>query len=374
MPVSRALAAAVLLLVAAADLAVARQGGGGGFVRRLATIAALREYPSYFHLQNVLLHGEFVESGSQIVLRGGERDVPVILKDTTTPSGLVEVRGQLIDVGRLEQGDARVAAYAQQRNFDPWPRPGEELVLMVTTVTPAPPAVTPSVRALALQPWRFEGQKVSIVGQFRGRNLFGDLPSAPGKSRWDFVLRSADAAVWVTDLQPRGRGFVLSVDARVDTGRWLQIDGTVALSRGLTTILGTTIAEAEAREASPPAEEESAPPPVPAEPGDVIFSSPTDGEVDVPSAGRVRFQFSRGVDPASLTDRIRVGYVGGTGAGVPGPAFSFAYDAGTRAVEIRFTNPLDAFRTVRIELLEGIRTFDNAPVRPWTLTFSVGSN
>jgi hypothetical protein len=343
-------------------------------VRRLATVVALREYPSYFHLQNVLLHGEFVESGTQIVVRGGERDVPVILKDTATPSGLVEVRGQLIDVGRLEPGDARVAAYAQARNFDPWPRPGEELVLIVTNVTAAQPAVSASVRGLALQPWRFEGQKITIVGQFRGRNLFGDLPSAPGKSRWDFVLRSADAAVWVTDLQPRGRGFVLSVDARVDTGRWLQITGTVALTRGLTTIVGTTVTEAEAPETAPPGEEETAPPPLPAEPGEVVFSSPTEGEVDVPTAGRVRFQFSRGIDSASLMSRIRVGYVGGAAGADGSPEFTFAYDAGARAVEIRFARPLEPFRTLRIELVEGIRTFDGAPVRPWTLTFTVGSN
>jgi hypothetical protein len=246
---------------------------------------------------------------------------------------------------------------------------------MVTNVSPAQMAVSPSVRALALQPWRFDGQKITIVGQFRGRNLFGDLPSAPGKSRWDFVLRSADAAVWVTDLQPRGRGFVLSVDARVDTGRWLQVSGTVALTRGLTTIGGTTLTEAEAPEAAPPAEEEAAPPPPPAEPGEVIFSSPTEGEIDVPAGGRVRFQFSRGVDPASLTGRIRVAYVGGpAGADVLAPEFTFAYDAGPRAVEVRFTRPLEAFRTISIELLDGIRTFDGAQVRPWTLTFTVGGN
>lgn len=351
----------------------AGEAASQGPVRRLATVAALREYPSYFHLQNVLLHGELVENGTQLVLRGGERDVPVILNDLTTPAGLVEVRGLLIDVGRLEPGDARVAAYAQARNFDPWPRPGEELVLTVTNVTSAQAAATPSVRALALQPWRFEGQKVSVVGQFRGRNLFGDLPSAPGKSRYDFVLRSADAAVWVTDLQPRGRGFVLSVDARVDTGRWLQVSGTVALTRGLTTIAGTTVAEAEALEAGPA--EEEAPPPLPAEPGEVVFSSLTEGEVDVPADSRVRVQFSRGIDPASLTDRIRVAYVGAPAAGdVVSPEFTFAYDGATRAVEFRFARPLEAFRTVRIELLEGIRTFDGAPVRPWTLTFSVASN
>ncbi|MBI2187164.1 MAG: Ig-like domain-containing protein [Acidobacteria bacterium] len=367
MNVARALAATVLVLVAIGDAA------SQGPVRRLATVAALREYPSYFHLQNVLLHGEFVESGIEIVLRGGERDVPVVLKDTTTPSGLVEVRGQLIDVGRLEPNDARIAAYAQERRLDPWPRPGEELVLMVTNVTSTQPAASPSVRALALQPWRFEGQKVTVVGQFRGRNLFGDLPSAPGKSRWDFVLRSADAAVWVTDLQPRGRGFVLSVDARVDTGRWLRVSGTVALERGLVTVAGNTLAEAEPDTA--PVEEEAPPPPPPAEPGDVVFSSPTEGEADVPAAGRVRVQFSRGIDPTSLTDRIRVGYLGAApDAGQAALEFTSAYDAATRAVEIRFTRPLQPFRTVRIELLEGIRTFDGAPVRPWTLTFSVGSN
>ena len=120
-----------------------------------------------------------------------------------------------------------VAAYDGARDPERWPRPGEELVLSVTAVAEAQLATSPSVRALALQPWRFEGQKVTVVGQFRGRNLFGDLPSAPGKSRYDFVLRSADAAVWVTDLRPRGRGFDLSVDARVDTGRWLQVSGTV---------------------------------------------------------------------------------------------------------------------------------------------------
>ena len=52
--------------------------------------------------------------------------------------------------------------------------------------------------------------------------------------------------------------------------------------------------------------------------------------------------------------------------------FQHTYDAGTRAIEIKFTQPLDRFRTVRIELLEGIKAFDGAPVKPWTLTYSVG--
>lgn len=367
MKVPRAVAAVLLVLVAAGGATPQTP------VRRLTTVAALREYPSYFHLQNVRLHGEFAENGTTVVLRAGERDIRVMLNGTTTTSGLVEVRGQLIDVGRLEPGDPRVAGYDGARDVERWPRPGEELVLSVTNVTEVQPATAASVRALALQPWRFDGQRVTIIGQFRGRNLFGDLPSAPAKSRYDFVLRSADAAVWVTELRPRGRGFDLSVDARVDTGRWLQVSGTVSLERGLVIVAGTAAATAEAPEA-PPVEDEAPPPAPPAEPGEVVFSSPTEGEVDVRVAGPVRVQFSRGLDSASLTGRIRAGYLGAPAAGdpVPSPEFTVAYDAATRAIEIRFTRPLDPFRTVRIELLEGIRTFDGAPVRPWTLTFSVG--
>jgi len=148
----------------------------------------------------------------------------------------------------------------------------------------------------------------------------------------------------------------------------------VSLERGLVTIAGTTLAAAEAQEA-PQVEDEAPPPAPPAEPGEVVFSSPTDGEVDVPAGSRVRIQFSRGLNPDSLTDRIGVGYVGApAAAGVMPPEFTFAYDAATRAVEIRFTRPLEPFRTVRVEVLDGIRTFDGAPVRPWVLTFSVGGN
>ena len=64
---------------------------------------------------------------------------------------------------------------------------------------------------------------MSVTGQFAGRNLLGDLPDAPAISRYDFVVRSADAAIWVTNLRPRGKDFELALDARIDTGRWVQL-------------------------------------------------------------------------------------------------------------------------------------------------------
>jgi hypothetical protein len=358
--VSRRFSVALLLVAASVGLS------GQTSTRRLTTIDALRQFPTYFHLQNVLVHGEFAESGARIMLRGGDHEIRVLLNDNKTITGLAEVRGQLIDVGRLEPGDPRVATYDGARDAEHWPRPGEELLLSVNAISDTQLATSPSVRALALQPWRFGDQKLTVVGQFRGRNLFGDLPQSPGKSRYDFVLRSADAAVWVTGLRPRGKGFDLSVDARVDTGRWLQVSGTLEHERGLVSIAATSIATA-AEPAAPPPNDEPPAPPVPLEPGTVVFSSPTDAETDVPLTTTVRLQFSRGLNPATIAGRIRVRYLGG--AELP---FQTSYDAGTRAIELKFTQPLERFMTIRVDILEGIKMFDGGPLTPWMTTFSVG--
>ena len=52
--------------------------------------------------------------------------------------------------------------------------------------------------------------------------------------------------------------------------------------------------------------------------------------------------------------------------------FKSAYDAANRAILITFAKPLQPFRTVKVELLDGLKGFDGAPFKPWTVTFSVG--
>jgi hypothetical protein len=340
--------------------------------RRLTTLDALRQFPGYYHLQNVLLRGEFAENGTRVIFRSADQEMRVFLTEgVSSTSGPAEVRAQMIDVGRMEPTDPRVTPFAEGRDAERWPKPGEELVLNVTGVTSAQAATTPTVRAIALEPWRFEGQKVTLVGQFRGRNLLGDLPASPAKGRYDFVLRSADGAVWVTGLRPRGRGFELSVDARVDTGRWVQVSGTVARERSLVTIEGLTFASAAAPETTTAAEEPPAPQ-IPLAALDVVFSSPTPDETEVPPSTTVRVQFSRGVNPGTIAGNIRVGYSGAPPGSAP-VQFQYAYDAATRAVEIKFTQPLERLSTIRVEFLEGLKAFDGGPFKPWTLTFSVSS-
>jgi hypothetical protein len=344
--------------------------GVGPAARRYTTVEALRHYPGFFHLQNVVVRGELEERSGHLVLTADEHDIRVWLADGVRGGRkLVELRAQFIDLGRMEPDDPRARPLFEGRGDDPWPRPGEELYLRVTDVTELEPeATTPSIRALALEPWRFAGKKVTVTGNFRGRNLFGDLPNAPGKSRYDFVLRGPEGAIWVTGLRPRGRGFELDPSRRVDTDRWVEVTGTVVYERGLVRIEGTQIAMARAPETTPLADE-SAPPP-PAIPTEVVFSMPAEGETDVDPAAPIRVQFSRGLDESSIAGRIRVGYVGDAAASeLP---VQLRYDAATRAIELRLREPLEPFRTVRVEVLDGIRAFDGAPVTPWTLTFSVG--
>jgi hypothetical protein len=359
--------AALLLLIATG---VPAQPAG----RRLTTVDAVRQYPGYFHLQPVLVRGELSDAGERVMLRSDEHEMRVLLNATRRLSGAVEVRAQVIDVGRLERTDPRVANY--HTDEDRWPRPGEELILNVTGLSAAQPSSAASVRALALEPWKFEGQTVTLVGQFRGRNLFGDVPDAPGRSRYDFVLKAADAAVWVTGLRPRGKDFELNVDRRADTGRWLEISGVVSYQRGLVSIEAKKLvaANAPALNAEP---EEPVVPAVPPEPVDVIFSTPTEGETDVSPETTVRVQFSRSIDPASLKGRIRLGYLTAE-SGAPGQApppsieVQTTYDPAARALHLKFSRPLERYRTLRLELLDGVKAFDGAPVRPWRLTFSVG--
>src|SRR5258708_16210470 len=119
-----------------------------------------------------------------------------------------------------------------------WPRQGEADAIIAPAVAPAVMPAAPSIRAIVLNSSSYLDQKISITGQFSGRNLLGDLPDAPGKSRYDFVLRAADAAIWVINMRPKvkdagGKEVELGLDARIDTGRWLTLRGTIQQGRGL---------------------------------------------------------------------------------------------------------------------------------------------
>jgi hypothetical protein len=339
--------------------------------RRLTTVDAIKVFPGFFHLQSVVLRGEFVERNAQLVFSSEALDLPLLNPDQAT-KGAVEVRGQIIDVGRLEREDPRLRTYAERRGNREWPKPNQEVILNITGVTESQVSLMPTVRSVALEPWKYEGRPVTVTGNFRGRNLFGDLPEAPGKGRYDFVIGAAEGAVWIVGMRPRGRGFDFDVDRRIDSNRWLQVTGVVSRARGLILITATELVLAKEPEVTAPPPESSAAP-LPPPPAEVVFSQPTSDETDVARNVAVRVQFSRGLRETTIPGKVRVSYADGNST-TPPIDFKLSYDAGLRAVQITFGRPLEPRRKVIVELLDGLRAFDGAPVNPWTLAFTVTGN
>jgi hypothetical protein len=334
--------------------------------RRATTISAIRAYPGFYHQQTVFVVGEVKGLEDRATIGTDEGAIKLVAREVPR-EGKVEARGQLLDIGRMSQDDPRLIPFnlldrIRTAYQDRWPKPGEELMLLMAGVAPPPAAAdvtSPPLRAVAMEPDRFEGQKVTITGQFRGRNLFGDLPEAPAQNRYQFVLRSADAAVWVMGVQPKGRTFNFDPAKRIDSGRWVKVQGTVRTAKGLTWLEGTSIELAPAPEETTEVTIDLPPPP----PVEILFTAPTEGEGDVRTDVRIRMQLSRDLNPETLKDRIRF---------TPELPFTTNYTKENRALEIRPTEGFPAFKPIKMEILEGVKGTDGGPMAPFTLTFTTG--
>lgn len=380
---SRAMRAAALVAVAIAASVSAQPT-----TRRATNIAALVGFPGFYHGRPIVIVATVSTEGNELRASDDAGAIRLIVK-ASAPDGLDEIRGEFWDLGRMKPDDVRLSTYDLRTTFKidpdaPWPRPGDVQAIIATSVTPAAPPPAPSIRAIVLNPTRYLDQKVTVIGQFSGRNLLGELPDAPGKSRYDFVLRSADAAIWIINMRPKVRDSTnkeieLALDSRIDSSRWLEVRGTVQQSRGLMWL------DAEAgslKLAKPPQETTTTEEPirVPAgPPPEVIFSAPTDDETDVMQSSSVRIQFSRDIDPATIKGHVRVRYLEAQSVErgeptTPIAEFTTQYNGANRVLEIKFTKPLERFRTVKVDLIEGILGTDAQPLKPWTLTFSVGGS
>jgi hypothetical protein len=373
---SRSLGLTLLLLLAATVAAQPQP-------RRATTISALRAYPGFYHQQTVLVVGEVKGQAERATIGTEEGAITLIARDTPR-EGKIEARGQLLDIGRMSQDDPRLIPFnllerVRSAYQDRWPKPGEELMLLLGGTSPPPVATdvtAPPLRALAMEPGRFDGQRVSVVVQFRGRNLFGDLPEAPAQNRIQFVMRSGDAALWVMGLPPKGRTFNFDPGKRIDSGRWVKVQGTVRTAKGLTWIEGTSIELAPEPQETTTEVAIDLPPPPPVE---VIFTAPAEGEADVRLTERIRMQLSRDLNPETLKGRVRITYSLADSkergeAQPPSIAFTTNYVRENRALEIRPAEPLERFRQVKLEILEGVKGTDGGAMPPFTLTFTTGGS
>jgi Bacterial Ig-like domain len=353
----------------AAALALLPAGLTAQATAPLATsLTTIERYPVFFQGRQVSFVATPVRDrlGWRVPM-GAPRQMVVVPKEGQPPQRALELRGTLLDIGRLEPDDSRLSLYGlgpviQALYADRRP-PRETLFALVGATWVNDEATDPpTIRSIVLHPETFEGRTVTLRGRFRAQNLFGDLPAWPKENEWDFVLKSADGVIWVTGKRPRGKGFDLDPGTRRSAGTWLQATGPVRVVDGLPRL--------EAREIAPtaPIEEPAAAPAAPAPPlprAAVIFSAPVDGETGIDPDVVVRIQFSRDMDESSFDGQIRVAYAGG---GVV-PAFDVLYRPVNRSIEVRFKMPLAASTDVIVSLDEGILTSDGSPLTPATIRF-----
>jgi hypothetical protein len=113
-------------------------------------------------------------------------------------------------VGAFDNGEFLFWSYTLATSSDPLPRgPGGGLTL----------------EALVGQKAPFGNRDVTVRGQFRGRNLFGDLPAGSATTPTDWVIGDGPSYVWVTGKPPKGSGFSLDPASRADCAFWLVVEG-----------------------------------------------------------------------------------------------------------------------------------------------------
>jgi len=222
-----------------------------------------------------------------------------------------------------------------------------------------------SLESLVSRPGREDGKTVRVVGKFRGRNLYGDLPARSERASGDWVIKDDLYAVWVSGRKPKGSGWELDANLKRDTGKWIEVIGKPETRNGV-----TYVRAAQVRITDPPRPTaDAAPPPPPPErpkvPPVVVFALPLDGEGEVPSDSRFVVQFNKDMDEATFKGHVMLRYAGPR---LPGDrqfdGIKLTYDQGRRALTIDPGDVLRPGRQIELMLLPGIADIDGLTLVP----------
>jgi hypothetical protein len=325
-----------------------------------AAVAELLEAPAAFTGKAVRLHGRLEpHAGGGYRLLSGEQSLAVVPEADL--AGFVRAqlpawKDQDVElVGVFRRGDEALAGPAGFLVAF-WECGASE---SDAAPDPLAPALRTTVAALLATPELAAGQTVRVLGKFRGRNLFGDLPREGTRQAGDWVIKDDRYAIWVVG-KPAGTGWSLDPGAPEDTSSWLEVTGEPVVRGGRLVL--------RAREVT------LVPPP----PGArvipvrqlvvghekspaVVFALPLEGERVAPDT-RFVIQFSKQMDEESFTGRVRVRYVDAAGEG----SFKVTarYDEERRALVVDPGALLRADREVEIELLPGIIDVDGMALEP----------
>jgi hypothetical protein len=221
---------------------------------------------------------------------------------------------------------------------------------------------------------RYDGKTIRVYGRFRGKNLYGDLPSRSQRQSRDWVVKDDVFAIWITGRKPKGSGFELDPNMRRDTEKWIQVVGVPQTIKGVTYLQAMQVqlgkpAEAVALASAGPAPAPTpaalpTPPPKPKLPV-VVFALPLDGEAEVPSNGRFQIQFSNDMDEGSFKGRVVLRYAPPARPGDRDfDGAKMTYDGGRKALTVDPGDVLRPGREVQILLLPGIIDIEGVALEP----------
>ncbi|HEY8148297.1 MAG TPA: Ig-like domain-containing protein [Vicinamibacteria bacterium] len=222
-----------------------------------------------------------------------------------------------------------------------------------------------SLEKLVANPGKRDGQMIRVVGKFRGRNLYGDLPVRTQRTTADWVIKDDLYAIWVTGKKPKGTGWELDSSLKRDTGKWVEVIGKPETVRGVTYIKAVRIqlttpptARADVKPPPPPPEK-------PRKPPVVVFALPLDGDVEVAPDSRFVVQFSKDMDENTFNGHVLLRY---TGPVLPGDrafdGLKLTYDRGRRALTVDPGDVLRPRRQIELILLPGISDIDGLTLIP----------
>src|SRR5262245_53761840 len=143
-------------------------------VRRATNIAALIAHPEFYNGRQIVVVGAVKLQDNELRVTSDGASMRVVSKGSA-PDGVDEIRGEFWDLGRMGADNPRLAGYDVKTMFkiDPegvWPRPGQVTAIIANAITAAEPAAAPSIRNIVLYPTRYLDQRITITGQFGGRN------------------------------------------------------------------------------------------------------------------------------------------------------------------------------------------------------------
>jgi hypothetical protein len=261
----------------------------------------------------------------------------------------VEITGVFLEIGQSQTG-AQVPYGVQFWSFTGPPEKEPTGDIKAPEV---------SLEKLVGMPGKRDGQMIRVVGKFRGKNLYGDLPVSTQRTSADWVIKDDLYAIWVTGRKPKGTGWELDASLKRDTGKWIEVIGKPETIRGVTYIKAvriqiTTPPSARADVKPPPP-----PPEKPKKPPVVVFALPLDGDIEVAQDSRFVVQFSKDMDENTFDGHVVLRY---TGPVLPGDrafvGMRLTYDRGRRALTVDPGDTLRPRRQIELILLPGISDID----------------